>query len=167
MSTVRRVLTMNTQATIAVAFAWSLLLGVFGRQIFHLWLRTNAVYSSSLILLMLSGMFPFALGSSFSLILQATNQIHRAVLLLLAAGLVSLAATAAGARWLGVNGAGLGMLVFETLGLLVVGYVASKYAGIQARATLASIFSRQSLAAASGSAMSLLRNAGSRLSGAA
>ena len=163
MNAVQRLLVMNTQATIAASTCWVFLLGVFGEQIFHLWLRSSAVYSTYLTLLMLTSMFPFALGSSFSLILQATNQIHRAVLLLLPAALVSLTVSAVSCRMLGVNGAGLGLVVFETLSLLAVCYAASEYTGVDVRATLAEVFSKQSLATAFDSARSVFRDAGSRL----
>ena len=164
MSAVRRLLVLNIQTTIAAVICWLSLLGVFGEPIFHLWLRSRAVYSASLTLLMLISMFPFALGSSFSLILQATNQIHRAVVLLLPAALASLIVSAVSCRLLGVNGAGLGLIVFETLTLLVMCYITSKYTGVQLRATLAAVFSKQSLAMGCDSITSTLRSTGSRLS---
>ena len=64
---------------------------------------------------------------------------------------------------LGVNGAGLGLVVFETLSLLAVCYAASEYTGVDVRATLAEVFSKQSLATAFDSARSVFRDAGSRL----
>jgi O-antigen/teichoic acid export membrane protein len=157
MNSVRRLLVMNTQTALMAAFGWLILMGLFGEPIFHLWLRSRSVYSASLILLMLASMFPFAIANSFTLVLLATNKIHRAVLWLLPAALVSLAATAIGALLLGLNGAALGLLSFETLSVVVVCSVAAKYTQVGVGEILVAVASRQSLGTAYKSALSVLR----------
>jgi O-antigen/teichoic acid export membrane protein len=157
MNSVRRLLVLNTQTALASAFGWLILMGLFGEPIFHLWLRGRVVYSTSLILLMLASLIPFAIANSFSILLLATNKIHRAVVWLLPAALGSLAVTAISARLLGLNGAALGLLVFETLSLLVVCSVAAKHTQVGVRDTLVAAASRQSLGTAYKSALSVLR----------
>jgi O-antigen/teichoic acid export membrane protein len=145
MSAVRRLLVINTQAALAATCCWLALLGLFGRPIFHLWLRNGAIFSTSLVLIMLGSMFPFAIANSFSIILLATNQIHRAVLLLLVAGVMSLGITAAGSVLLGLNGAAYGLVVYETLAMVIMCCVAAKHTRVPVWGTLSAICSMESI----------------------
>jgi O-antigen/teichoic acid export membrane protein len=106
---------------------------------------------------MLTSIIPFAIANSFSILLLATNRIHRAVVLLLPTGLISLGVTAAGARILGLNGAAMGMIVFEIFSLLVVCWVAAKHTQVGVRETLLASISRKSLSTSYKSALSALR----------
>jgi O-antigen/teichoic acid export membrane protein len=157
LNTVRRLLVVNTQVALAAIGGWLLLLAVFGGPIFHLWLHNGAVYSRPLVLLMMASMFPMAFADSFRALLLATNQIHKAVPLLLPAALISLAVTAAGGFLFGLNGAAFGMFAFESMSLLVVCTVASRRTQIQVKATLAEVFSKHSVARTYNSALSTLR----------
>jgi O-antigen/teichoic acid export membrane protein len=157
LNTVRRLLVVNTQVALAALGGWLLLLAVFGGPIFHLWLHNGAVYSRPLVLLMMASMFPMAFADSFRALLLATNQIHKAVPLLLPAALISLAVTAAGGFLFGLNGAAFGMFAFESMSLLVVCTVASRRTQIQVKATLAEVFSKHSVARTYNSALSTLR----------
>jgi O-antigen/teichoic acid export membrane protein len=159
MDTIRRLLVMNTQASLAAALGWLLLLAVFGKPIFHLWLRSDAVYSESLVLLMLASIFPFVIASSFGIVLLATNQIHRVVLFLVPTALVSLAVTALGGFFFGISGAATGLLAFETLSLVVICYFAAKRTGMQVRSTLAAVFSFGSLGSTYNSVLVVSRGA--------
>ena len=163
MSAVRRLLVMNTQTAVAAACGWSLIMGLFGKPIFHLWLRNRAVFSAPLILVMLASLFPFALANSFSILLLATNKIHWAVIWLLPASMVSLVVTAIGARLFGLNGAAIGIVTFETLSLLVVCSVAAKHTEIDVRGTIGAVVSKQSLRTTYKSALSALRFTGVEL----
>jgi O-antigen/teichoic acid export membrane protein len=154
---VRRLLVLNTQTALLAAFGWLLLMGIFGKTIFQLWLHNRTVYSASLVFLMLTSIIPFAIANSFSILLLATNRIHRAVVLLLPTGLISLGVTAAGARILGLNGAAMGMIVFEIFSLLVVCWVAAKHTQVGVRETLLASISRKSLSTSYKSALSALR----------
>lgn len=145
MNAVRRLLVINTQAAFAAAISCLILFALFGKEIFHIWLRNGTVYSMPLVLLMLGSMFPFAIANSFTIILLATNQIHRAVLVLLPAALISLAVTAAGGHLFGLDGAASGMIVFESISLLAVSFAAARYTEIQVRATLVAAFSPRSV----------------------
>ncbi len=164
MSAVRRLLVMNTQTALAAALGWLTLLGLFGETIFHLWLRSRTIYSTSLVALLLVSIVPFAIANSFALILMATNQIHRAVLLLIPAALSSLAVAAIGDRLYGLNGAAMGVLMFEALNLLVVCSMAAKHTDIDVMATLASVLSKRTLVDTCNSAISSVRPIGSQLS---
>lgn len=154
---IRRLLVINTQSALIAAFGWLLIMGTFGEQIFHLWLRSRAVFSEPLILVMLASLIPFAFANSFSILLLGTNKIHWAVILLLPAGLISLGTTAVSARLLGLNGAALGMITFETLALLVVCSVAARHTRVQVLETLGAVVSKQSLSTNYRSALSALR----------
>jgi O-antigen/teichoic acid export membrane protein len=144
LNSVRRLLILNTQVTTATAVACLVVLGLFGAAVFRFWLRNAAVYSTPLVLIMLVSMFPFAIAISFTLFLQATNRIHRAVLLLLPAALVSLAVTALGGELFGLQGAAAGLFVYESLAMLIVCSIAARYTEIQVRETLAGSLSVQS-----------------------
>jgi len=157
MNAARRLLAINTQAALAAAFCWLILLALFGELIFHLWLHSKAVYSASLVFIMLASMFPLALGNSFMIFLLATNQIHRAVLWLLPAALFSLAITALGGLFLGLNGAASGLIAFETFSLIVVGSVAARRTQVGVRETLTAVFSKHSVSTAYSAALSSLR----------
>jgi O-antigen/teichoic acid export membrane protein len=159
LSSVRRLLIFNTQATLASAIGCLTVLGLFGAPVFRFWLRSNAVYSTSLVLIMLASMFPFSIAISFTLFLQATNRIHRAVLLLLPAALVSLAVTAVGGRLFGLNGAAAGLFVYECLAMIAVCSVAAKYTEIPVRETLAGALSIRSLFATFNQVLSASRDA--------
>jgi O-antigen/teichoic acid export membrane protein len=156
-STVRHLLAINTQVQIAIVLAWSAFLSLLGRQIFHLWLRSNTIYSAPLVLILLASLFPLAIADSFRILLLATNRIHRAVLMLLPAALVSLVVTALGGYFLNLNGAALGIFVFETLSLLVVCTVTAKCTPGLVRATLTDTFSKHSIASAYNSALLAFR----------
>jgi O-antigen/teichoic acid export membrane protein len=154
---VRRLLIINTQAALAAAFGVLIVLGLFGEPIFRLWLRNHAVYSTRLVLIMVTSMFPFAGACSFALVISATNQIHRAVLMLLPAVLGSLVVAAVGCLLAGLNGAASGSVVYETLSLLAVCAVAGSHTKIQVRATLAAVFSIKTLGNTCQAALSTLR----------
>jgi O-antigen/teichoic acid export membrane protein len=157
MSVVRRLVVMNTQASLAGTLGWFCLLASFGSAIFHLWLHNSTVYSPPLVLLLLASMFPFAVANSYMIVLMATNQIHRAVVWLVLAGIGSLAVAAAGSVTLGLNGAAFGVIAFEALNFLVVCRIAARYTDVHVRESLESVFSLRSLGESYASAWQLLR----------
>jgi O-antigen/teichoic acid export membrane protein len=159
MSAVRRLLVLNTQTALLTVLFWSLLLGLFGEPIFYLWLHHKGVFSESLTLIMVASVFPFALGSSFGLILRATNKIHRAVAILIPGTVLSLAITAVGGYLYGLDGAAMGMLAFESISLVVVCFVTVRSTQISVRETLREAMSRRSMSMAYQSAISVLRSA--------
>jgi O-antigen/teichoic acid export membrane protein len=157
MDSIRQLLIMNTQVALVAAIGWLVVLGVFGQFIFRIWLHNRTVYSPSLTLILLASIFPFAIANTYTVVLLATNKIHRAVALILPAALISLAVTAAGAYLFGLNGAATGVVTFETLSLLAVCAVTAKHTGIRVRETLIEAASRQSITANYRSALSVLR----------
>ena len=157
MDLVRRMLVINTHVAVGVALVFLAILVVFGQTMFHRWLGVHMVYSAPLLFLTLASTFPFALGNSFRIILMATNQIHRAVVVLLLAAIISLAGTAGGSVLLGLNGAALGLIAYETLSLLAVCSMAAKHTRIQVREILTQVFSLRSFGATCNSAVAALR----------
>jgi O-antigen/teichoic acid export membrane protein len=148
-------LVLNTQLAVLAASAWLIPLVTGGNGIFHLWLHNQAVYSMPLITLMLISLFPFALANSFTLVLLATNKIHRAVIWLVPAGAFSLTLAAFGAHFFGLIGAAIGMIAFETLTLLVVSLVESQ-TQIGVRRCLAEAISAETIISNYKSALSML-----------
>lgn len=159
MSAVRRLLVLNAQGALLIVLSWSLMLGIFGESIFHLWLHHEGVFSESLTLIMAASILPFALGNSFWVILLATNKIHYAVALLIPGAALSLGIAAVGAVLYGLNGAAMGMVSFETIGLAVFCFVAARNTQISVRGTFREAMSRRSVSTAYQYAISAFRSA--------
>jgi O-antigen/teichoic acid export membrane protein len=153
---VRQLLVMNTQVALIISFGWILLIGLSGEPIFGIWLHNRAVYSAPLALIILVSLLPFSVANSFTVMLLATNMIHEAVVWLLPAGVLSLAVTAVGARFLGLSGAAIGLVIFETLSFIVICSVTARHAEVDVRHTLTETVSRRSISTSYRSALSAL-----------
>lgn len=159
MSAVRRLLALNAQCALLTVLFWSLMLGIFGGSIFHLWLQQTGIFSESLTLIMLASVLSFALGNSFFVILLATNKIQYAVVLLIPGAALSLGIAAAGGLLYGLNGAAMGMVSFETIGLVVFSFATMRYTPISVLGTMREAMSKRPISIAYHSALSVLRSA--------
>jgi O-antigen/teichoic acid export membrane protein len=157
MNVVGRLLVLNTQASVVATFLWMAIMGLSGETIFHLWLHSGDVYSAPLVFIMLLSLLPFAFSNSLTLVLLATNQVHRAVALLIIAAVLSLAVTAVGAHLFGLNGAATGLIAFEAISLMVVNSIAKKHLSFDVRQIFVEAFSRHSLNSTYKSALAVLR----------
>lgn len=158
-SAVFRLLVLNTQTSLISVFLWSLMLGFFGKPIFHLWLHHDGVFSESLTLIMLASAFLFAAGNSFGVILHGTNKIHPVVALLIPGAILSLGIAALGGLFYGLDGVAMGMLSFETFNLALVCIVTMRYTQIDVIRTFREAISKHSVGWAYHCAISLLREA--------
>ncbi len=161
MSAVRRLLVLNTQSSVLTVLFWSLMLGVFGESIFHLWLHHEGIFSESLTLIMVASVFPFAAASSFGVLLHGTNKIHPVVALLIPGAILSLGITTIGWLLFGLDGAATGMFLFESINLATVCFVTTRYTEISVLGTFREAMSRRSVRMAYHSTISLFHEANS------
>gem|GEM_PF-4189274 len=110
---VQRLLVRNCQLGAIASLGAIALVLVAGDKIHHWWLGGHVEYVPMLMNLLLFSLLPFVFGEPFSLFLLAGNRIHRAVLPLIAAAVLSSACLALASAMIGVTGAGIATVCWE------------------------------------------------------
>ncbi len=121
---VQRLLVRNFQLG-AIASLGAIVLVLFaGDRIHHWWLGGRVEYIPMLMHLLLLSLLPFVYGQTFGLFLSASNRIHRAVLPLVGAAILSSACLAIASAVIGVTGAGVATICWELASATILSKVA-------------------------------------------
>jgi len=121
-TTVESLLVRNTQVGVLLTFVLIFVVSLSGNFVYHLWLGPQVSYHPMLVLLLFVSLLPFVIGQSFLILLQASNQIHLAILPLIAIAISSICCVGLGGRLAGISGSGLGIIVWE-IGIATVAAV--------------------------------------------
>lgn len=96
-----------------------------GEIIYRVWLGDQVPYPSVIVLLLLVSLLPYIMGQSFTILLLANNQIHRAILPFIVVAVGSIGSVAFGAYLVGLAGAALGVFVLECGTAIIVSVIVS------------------------------------------
>jgi O-antigen/teichoic acid export membrane protein len=124
-SIVKNLLVRNSQVGYIFVLFSVILMVWQGDSVYRLWLGPGVNYPSGLVTILLFSLFPFVLGHSFIVYLQAINKIHLAVVPIIIIAIISLISLGPTTRLYGLVGAGAIVIIWEVGVLAVVAYVAS------------------------------------------
>ncbi|MGC4048693.1 MAG: hypothetical protein QM757_04095 [Paludibaculum sp.] len=122
---IMRIMIRNTQVGLAIVLSGVAVMTVSGERLYRLWVGPTAVYEPRLMTFLLLSLIPYVVGASFSVLLLASNQIHLAIVPLVATAAVSITLVGVGAKVYGLAGVGLAILGWEIGLSLIVASIAS------------------------------------------